>query len=133
MNTDYRMMAKGLKFQSMKEIISFLDMSDTSQAYHMKSLKLESYDQYTKYMDEQDRKFQLLPDYSMKIQVLNVTNVADKCDIEGANTTVEIYSNDTVSNEENMELEESISQLEKHDTAKFKGYTKKRMTSLIVG
>jgi hypothetical protein len=32
MNTDYRMLAKGLQFKSLKEIKSFLYMSDTSQA-----------------------------------------------------------------------------------------------------
>jgi hypothetical protein len=32
MNTDYRMLAKGLQFKSLKEIKSFLYISGTSQA-----------------------------------------------------------------------------------------------------
>ena len=32
MNTDYKMLVKGLQFKSLKEIKLFLNMSDTSQA-----------------------------------------------------------------------------------------------------
>ena len=60
MNTDYRMLAKGLQFKSLKEIKSFLDMSDTSQANeYVKAVKddivIIGKEQETYYYDEKTK------------------------------------------------------------------------------
>jgi hypothetical protein len=60
MNTDYRMLAKGLQFKSLKEIKSFLYMSDTSQANeYVKAVKddivIIGKEQETYYYDEKTK------------------------------------------------------------------------------
>jgi hypothetical protein len=60
MNTDYRMLAKGLQFKSLKEIKSFLYMSDTSQANeYVKAVKADivfiGKEQETYYDDEKTK------------------------------------------------------------------------------